>query len=174
MAEPNAVLLDKLNLFNHGYLKRAAILLFHEEPDGWTLEKLTEKHASSPFNPDIANAFFRAAYLESWGRGIDLIRNACKESGAPDPLFRWDNGLWVEFPFPAEPKGVKAEGTTQETTQEQILRLLRLQPSITRKELAEKISLSSDGIKYHLAKLKSTGVIRHTGSTKAGRWEVLK
>jgi ATP-dependent DNA helicase RecG len=25
MAEPNAVLLDKLNLFNHGYLKRAAI-----------------------------------------------------------------------------------------------------------------------------------------------------
>lgn len=114
----------------------------------------------------------------SWGSGIDLIRNACKESGSPAPLFRWDNCLWVEFPFPAEPKGKMVGGTaqetTQETTQEQILRLLRIQPSITRKELAEKIGLSSDGIKYHLAKLKSIGVIRHTGSTKAGRWEVLK
>jgi ATP-dependent DNA helicase RecG len=64
----------------------------------------------------------------------------------------------------------KAEGTTQE----QILRLLRIQPSITRKELAEKIGLSTDGIKYHLAKLKSAGVIRHMGPTKSGRWEVLK
>ncbi|MEI8141028.1 MAG: winged helix-turn-helix domain-containing protein, partial [bacterium] len=84
----------------------------------------------------------------------------------------WDNGLWVEFPFPAEPKGVKAEGTTQETTQEQILRLLRIQPSITRKELAEKISLSSDGIKYHpiwssstAPQMKNAVVICSTGNT---------
>lgn len=68
-------------------------------PQDWTIARLTAKHASSPCNPDIANAFFRVAFLESWGRGIDLIRSACRASGFPEPIFRWDNGLWVEFPF---------------------------------------------------------------------------
>jgi len=30
------------------------------------------------------------------------------------------------------------------------------------------------GVKYHLAKLRKAGIIRHVGPTKAGRWEVLK
>ncbi len=52
-------------------------------------------------------------YRRSWGRGIDLIREACAAHGAPEPEFRWDGGLWVEFPFGAE--HVLPE--TQETTQ---------------------------------------------------------
>ncbi|MEA2691026.1 MAG: ATP-dependent helicase RecG [Acidobacteriota bacterium] len=79
---------DKLLIWNPGHL-----------PEGWTLANLTRKHASYPFNPDIANTLFRAAYLESWGRGIDMIRQACQEHGCPEPLLRWDNGLWVEFRF---------------------------------------------------------------------------
>ncbi|MCK5800133.1 MAG: putative DNA binding domain-containing protein, partial [Deltaproteobacteria bacterium] len=79
---------DKLMLWNPGQL-----------PEGWTLDHLTAKHASDPFNPDIANTFFRVAYLESWGRGIDLMTNACRAHGSPLPKLRWNNGLWVEFPF---------------------------------------------------------------------------
>ena len=33
LAEPDAVLLDKLKLFEHGYLKRAAVMLFHDDPE---------------------------------------------------------------------------------------------------------------------------------------------
>lgn len=68
---------------------------------------------------------------------------------------------------------------TQETTQEsripdRILDLIRKKPDITRNELAEKISgITSDGIKYHLEKLKSEGVIKHTGPTKAGKWIII-
>lgn len=29
----------------------------------------------------IANTFFRAGYIESWGRGIQKIRESCKENG---------------------------------------------------------------------------------------------
>jgi len=65
-------------------------------------------------------------------------------------------------------------GTTQETTQEKIMELLKVQPTLTRRELAEKIGISADGIKYHLNKLKAEGVIRHEGPTKAGHWKVLK
>jgi len=38
-------------------------------PENWTTKKLTQKHSSKPYNPDIANAFFRSGYIESWGRG---------------------------------------------------------------------------------------------------------
>ena len=67
--------------------------------------------------------------------------------------------------------------TTQEpggSTQERILALLRAEPEITRNVLAESIGITPDGVKYHLTKLRATGVIRHVGSTKAGRWEVLR
>jgi ATP-dependent DNA helicase RecG len=60
------------------------------------------------------------------------------------------------------------------TTQEKILALLRAQPASTGKELAAKIGISEDGVRYHLNRLKSSGRVRHVGPTKAGHWEVLK
>jgi ATP-dependent DNA helicase RecG len=80
---------DKLMIWNPGHL-----------PEGWTLDHLLAKHASHPFNPEIANTFFHASLLESWGRGFDLIRRACRAHDSPEPTLRWDNGLWVEFRFP--------------------------------------------------------------------------
>ena len=44
-----------------------------ELPEGWSLERLLRQHASKPFNPDIANAFFWAGEIESWGRGVQRI-----------------------------------------------------------------------------------------------------
>ncbi len=62
----------------------------------------------------------------------------------------------------------------QETTQEMILGLIKTNPAITRKGLAEKTGLTPDGIKYHLDKLRKQGVIRHVGATKKGHWEVVE
>lgn len=67
--------------------------------------------------------------------------------------------------------------TTQEpapTTRERVLALLEAEPRITRRILAKRIGITPSGIKYHLAKLRKAGIIRHVGPTKAGRWEVLK
>lgn len=70
--------------------------------------------------------------------------------------------------------------TTQEieraptTTRERILALLESEPRITRRLMAERIGITPNGVKYHLAKLRKAGIIRHVGPTKAGRWEVLK
>ncbi len=64
--------------------------------------------------------------------------------------------------------------TTKETTQEKILVLWKVYPAITRRELAAKIGITDDGIKYHLNKLKLSGRIKHIGPTKAGQWETLK
>ena len=169
---------DKLMIWNPGQM-----------PERWTMDRLLGKHASAPFNPDIAGTLFRAAYLESWGRGIDLIRNECIKAGNHEPRFEWDNGLWVEFPFEAvetsEDTTLKNQETTQkpplkdqdadqETVQERILDLIRADPSISGRAAAEIIGLSEDGVKYHLGRLREAGRLRRTGPKRGGRWEVIE
>jgi ATP-dependent DNA helicase RecG len=95
------------------------------------------------------------------------MKDACRTATVPEPILRYEPfGLWVEFSFPAR--------TTQETTQEKILAAMQLTPSTTRRQLAELIGLTEDGIKYHLNKLKPNGLIRRVCPTKAGHWEVLR
>ena len=103
------------------------------------------------------------------------------------------DGLWLRFPFsaayqvPDSPVGssstpkatpktnqMPTHETTQETTQERILVLLEAAPELTQRMIAERVGLSLGGVKYHLTKLRAAGAIRHVGSARAGRWEVLK
>jgi len=51
-----------------------------------------KKHSSIPFNPDIANAFFRAGYIETWGRGTIKMIEECKKARLPEPKFEILNG----------------------------------------------------------------------------------
>ncbi len=78
---------DKLMIWNSGQL-----------PENWTTKNLIEKHPSQPYNPDIANAFFRSGYIESWGRGTIKILEKCIEAGLPSPLYSYEGSdFWVEF-----------------------------------------------------------------------------
>ncbi|HBL30672.1 MAG TPA: transcriptional regulator, partial [Acidobacteria bacterium] len=71
---------DRLVLWNAGDL-----------PENWTLARLLGKHPSRPFNPLLANTFFRAGYIEAWGRGIEKIDRACREHGIEPPVY--DSGM---------------------------------------------------------------------------------
>ncbi|MDL2262186.1 putative DNA binding domain-containing protein [Bacteroidales bacterium OttesenSCG-928-I21] len=78
---------DKIMIWNEGRL-----------PENWTIEKLLQNHSSRPNNPDIANAFFRSGYVESWGRGISKIEEQCIAAGLPTPQFKPDGtDFWVTF-----------------------------------------------------------------------------
>ena len=72
-------------------------------PADWSVERLTEEHASIPYNPGIAYAFFRAGMIEAWGRGIWRITTACETAGNPTPEWRIEpgTGLWLEFRYSA-------------------------------------------------------------------------
>lgn len=71
--------------------------------------------------------------------------------------------------------------TTQKTTQKKInnsqkkiIELIKENPSVTRKEMAEKIGISADGIKYNLNKLKQTNILTRVGSDRSGTWKISK
>lgn len=78
---------DKIIIWNEGQL-----------PENWTVQNLLQKHASRPYNPDIANTLFRSGYVESWGRGTIKIIKECKQAGISSPLFRYNSSdISVEF-----------------------------------------------------------------------------
>ena len=58
---------DKIYIWNDGEMP--------SELD--STEKLFEKHSSKPYNPKLANVFFKSGMIEAWGRGFDKIKEAC-------------------------------------------------------------------------------------------------
>lgn len=78
---------DKLMIWNYGQL-----------PENWTIERLLARHPSIPYNPDIANAFFRSGYIEAWGRGFTKMIDQCHEAGLPAPAYTYEmSGFWAVF-----------------------------------------------------------------------------
>ncbi len=71
-------------------------------PDDWTMEDFLGKHRSRPYNPLIANTFYRAGFIESWGRGIQKIRESCLNAGNKPPLYQIKRNEITVF-FEAKP-----------------------------------------------------------------------
>ena len=153
---------NQLNIWNDGHL-----------PLDWTLDTILEKHPSKPANPDIANTFFRAGMVESWGRGISKMVAECKKSNLSVPQFSTDfGGLMVTFnaiEFKSTEKGTEK---STEKSAEKILRIIKETPSITILELSQKLQVSTSAIEKNLAKLKSNGLVVRIGSDKGGHWKV--
>ena len=57
--------------------------------------------------------------------------------------------------------------------QEMIIELMKINPNITRKEIADKIGLTVDGARYHIKKLTDKGKIKYVGTSRNGHWEVM-
>ena len=154
---------DKIMFWNNGRL-----------PDEWTIKNLTSKHSSQPFNPDIANAFFRAGMIEAWGRGIEKMQEDCKADGVPEPSLRYEKtGLWVEFENRvSEKSSEKGSEKSSEKSSEKILALMRDNPQMTTLEIAESIGITTRAIEKQIAKLKDKGFIERIGPDRGGHWVV--
>ncbi len=129
------------------------------------MESLLKKHSSRPYNPLIANAFFRAGEIEAWGRGIQKIFNACQEAGVPEPVITYaSRDIWIEFPFAsAYLKIIPAEwnerldeklndqlneklNETLGSTRAAIVQSIRNNPKITISQIAEQLQMSRTGV----------------------------
>ncbi len=137
-------------------------------------------HASKPYNPDIARVFYRAGYIERWGRCIQKIRDACKNLGADEPEYivhRED--IMVKFSAlqSAKVTDAKALNVTKDVTKDdviemKILVLLKENASITTTEMSKQLSVNRRTIQRGLEVLKNKGVIERKGGKRYGYWEV--
>ncbi len=86
---------DRIEFWNPGSL-----------PEGWTVGRLLESHASAPRNPDLAAAFFRAGQIEAWGRGTLRVVEECRRAEVPVPTWRADEtGTGVECRYSSHRTG---------------------------------------------------------------------
>ena len=82
---------------------------------GITPEKLTKPHESKPWNPIIANVFYRTGIIERWGSGTLNIIDWCIENGNLPPSWSEQAGsVFVTFtPAIAEAPQVTSQISTK-------------------------------------------------------------
>ena len=129
---------------------------------------------SYPRNRLLADLLSRTDFMEKAGTGIKRIRDACSLNKNNVEIKPLETYFFVHI-FPSEDYAKLEEATqiASEKTTQKILALMKENPEITRKELAEKIGITEDGIKFNLNQLKKQGKIKRTGPDKGGRWEIL-
>ena len=120
----------------------------------------------------------------------ELATNAIlhKEYDTPELKFYPDNEednytnavIGINKEFLNEFNSSSYEKTTTKTTtkttikQEEIIKIIAENPHISANEMAEKLNLTVDGVRYHLNKMRKAGLIRYEGSTKLGQWVIMK
>lgn len=138
---------------------------------------------TAPRNKELIRVFKDVDLIENIGSGVLRILDAYDKS-----CFKFmDHFLRVSFKYKENPFEYDQE-TTQETTlkttqenyailnetQQNIIKLIKNQPSITQKEIAKELNITRDGVKYNMNVLKELGIVVREGSTKKGNWKILK
>jgi ATP-dependent DNA helicase RecG len=144
------------------------------------IERLLGRHPSIPHNPLLAAAFFRAGYIESWGRGIEKIKTECKiaETRVPEIQYAF-GGVQVTFtgeiPVTSEAHVEMSGESSVKTpvkTPEMILHKLEQNPEMTLAEVALAINKSLSAIERASSRLVKAGRLHYIGPQKGGHWEV--
>ncbi len=153
---------DRLSLWNAGAL-----------PLELTVEKLFRAHRSIPRNPLIAEVCYRVGYIDSWGRGIEKITDACKAAGLPEPFIEENTGgVAVELIKTPVKTPVKTPAKTPVKTPDAILQTLKGDSYLTLAEVADRIGKSVSAVERAAKKLRDQGKLEYIGPQKGGYWEV--
>lgn len=173
---------DKLYISNAGGL-----------PQNWTVAKLMGKHRSEVRNGLVASVFYRAGFVERWGRGIEKVRTGLKEHGNPDPVYEvTERDVMVRLCAVGASKDVLGresggdvtqnvtqsvtQNVTQNTvrkltrTQLNILGLIRGDGSISQAKIAEELGISRRTVLRNIAAMPD--IVRRVGPDKGGHWEL--
>ena len=134
-------------------------------------------HASKPYNPDIARVFYRAGYIESWGRGIQKIIDACKNLSADEPEYIVSGGdIMVKFTAlqSAKVPDSKAPKPQDDALENRMLIVLKENPKIKQMDLVAELNTSRATVQRLMKELVDSGKIERKGGKRYGYWEIHK
>lgn len=136
-------------------------------------------------NPIIADIFSRLKYMDRRGSGLKkIVEEYSKQPYYQEdikPTFYSDESL---FNLTMKNMNYKKDLMThvadarilkkEKYITDNIINLMISNPEITRKELAQELGISVNGVRYHVKKLNANGVISYVGSSKKGYWKIIK
>lgn len=173
---------DKIYVWNDGKF-----------PEELASQNLFEKHYSKPYNPLIAQTFFKAGFIESWGRGFEKIKKECEQYKTPIPEIEIKtSGVMVKcnpskiyMDLLYEMKGKNVQKNVQKNVpindyenltkiEKQILNIILENPQITQVNIAKILKITPKTVQRGIAILKREEIIERVGSNKKGYWKVIK
>ena len=130
------------------------------------------KNASFPRNPTIINLFRYVKLSESAGYGIDKMLKW--EKLTKQAVDFETSILYSTITYHLPKSSMKSGQKSGQKTREQILKLIKKNPSVTRMQLTEELGISSSAIQRHIKILKEMAKIRRVGPDKGGYWEIIE
>ena len=124
-------------------------------------------------NPLVFGLFERIRMVEQIGSGIVRMRDLMNEAGLTPPEFTVDGLFTVIFrrPFDFE-KWVERWVEKLTDNRVKILREIHQNGKVTKKELENKVNISSSAIDNNINTLKELGLLEREGSDKSGHWKI--
>jgi ATP-dependent DNA helicase RecG len=136
---------------------------------------LFRPHESLPWNPLIANVFYRRGFIESWGRGTTKMAELALSAGLPRPEIE-DLGGCVTVRFrPTRYVPPQRVGRDLTERQQAILTLLHQSArGLPLREIRARIGEAADRrVREDLAALRTLGLAIATGHGRGARWKFL-
>ena len=161
---------------------------------GLTPEKLFSPHESKPWNPLIAESFYRRGIIERWGRGTLEMAESADTAGLPQPEIEDDGGcVTVRFRHEVVPMRLAGRSETEvggsatlsdehqgteglNDRQKAILDLLKQASSpLALREIRARLDpqLDERRVREDLAILKTRGLAIPSGRGRGARWRGL-
>ena len=158
---------------------------------GLTPEKLFAPHESLPWNPLIADAFYRRGLIERWGRGTLRMAELTTEAGLPTLEIEDAGGcVRVRFRHELMPVRIAGVGETKvggsatdsverrdshdlDSRQRAVLEILdRADAPLALREILAKLMppVEKRRVREDLAVLKSRGLADSSGHGRGARW----
>lgn len=149
--------------------------------NGISIQKMKEGYTKLR-NPAIAEACAYMKIIEKWGSGIPRLFQECKEYGLPEPElidFEGDFRMNMHRNNPWLIVRERYIGPTQANGKRQLsvggtaaLNILRDNPSLSQKGIAERLNWKVDRVKYYLNTLKRKKAVERVGSSQKGFWKI--
>ena len=152
-------------------------------PDGLTPEDFIEgSELSVKRNPLLAQLMYYVKDIESFGTGLKRITDACDSAGVKVEFKMLKLGFAVIFHRPdisisdgdivdSIADGI-ADGNAINDVQTKIIAIMRENPRISAKQLAQIIGIAQRNIQVHIKALKERGIIEREGAAFGGHWLV--
>ena len=121
--------------------------------------------------------------METLGRGIEKICEACEKHGVPMPEYTLHpEDIMIKFTalqnvkIPKRQSGGLSGGLDGGLADslDDVLKILRKTPSVTNAELVELLGIPLRSVQRKIKRLKEQGIIERKGGRRYGYWEIKK
>ncbi|MCL4544312.1 MAG: AAA family ATPase, partial [Chloroflexi bacterium] len=141
-------------------------------PFGLTPEDLKRPHVSRPWNPLIAQTFYRRGIIETWGRGTLKMIELTERAGLPAPEFEVSGGeVMVRF-FPRWYVPPTRIGHDLSPLQRELLAILARRGPLRLSEVCDAVSGDTKArtIQANLQLLRRLDLVDTAGFARTARW----